>query len=181
MVAGVLVQKADHWFKIVDVNGDGRIQRRDLQALGERILNHFGYSKDSAKGKKLLQAYNQAWEYMANAMDMDKNQEISQDEFRSYMAKHANRDGADRRLRPITDAEFAAADVNDDGYLSQAEYAELLRAWGLSGDEAEQGAANIDTNRDGKISPEEYFRACRDFFTGGNNLNDRAGQVFGRV
>lgn len=179
MATDTVARKSDHWFKLVDVNGDDRIQRSDLQALGERLLGHFGYEKGSTKGRRLVEAYDRAWAVMADAMDTDKNQEISQEEFRSYMEGNAKQEKADKLLRPITDAEFAAADVDDDGVLSSSEYGELLRALGLPSADAERGAASIDTNRDGKISSEEYFKACRDFFNG--DLDSRTGQVFGQV
>ncbi|GAA2870868.1 EF-hand domain-containing protein [Streptosporangium fragile] len=180
MATGTIARKSDHWFKLVDVNGDGRIQKSDLQALGERTLSHFGYDKTSAKGRRLVEAYERAWVVMVEAIDTDKDQEISKEEFRAYMEGNADKQNADALLRPITDAEFAAADVDDDGLLSPSEFAELLRAWGLSGTDAEQGAANIDTNRDGLISSEEYFKACRDFFVV-DNLDSRVGKVFGQV
>ncbi|GAA2410449.1 EF-hand domain-containing protein [Actinomadura vinacea] len=181
MAAGTIARKADHWFVLLDVNGDGQVQRSDMRALGERILNHFGQSPDSPQGRKLLQAYDESWDYMVNAMDTDGDNAISREEFRNYMSKNANRANADEALRPLTDAEFAVTDTDSDGYLSPDEYAEFLRAWGLSDQDARLGASSIDTDRDGRISREEYFRACRDFFAGGENLSEPAGQVFGRV
>lgn len=181
MVAAATAKKADHWFNMADRDGDGQITRDDLLNLAHGILNHFGHSAEDPKGRALVRAYEQAWVYMANAMDTDRNQAISKEEFRSYMDQHANRDNADEALRPITDAEFAAADVDDDGYLSREEYADLLRALNLSDSDSRMGASKVDTNRDGRISPEEYFRACRDFFAAGENLDKKTGQVFGRV
>ncbi|WP_030903781.1 EF-hand domain-containing protein [Streptosporangium amethystogenes] len=179
MAIDAIARKSDHWFKLVDVNGDGRIQHSDLQALADRTLKHFGYEKGSAKGRRLTEAYDRAWVAMAEAMDADRNEEISKEEFRSYMENNAKKENAEKLLRPVTDAEFAAADIDDDGFLSPSEYAKLLQSWGLSSSEAEKGAGNIDTNRDGQISSEEYFRACRDFFVG--ELTSRTGQVFGQV
>ncbi|GAA2720185.1 EF-hand domain-containing protein [Actinocorallia aurantiaca] len=181
MVSATVSKKADRWFEATDINGDGQIQRSDLRALGERILTHFGHNVDSAKGRKLLQAYDRSWEYIASAMDMDRDEAISKEEFRVYMDEKADRKNADKALRPVTDAEFAAADVDDDGYLSRDEYAELLRAFNVKDQDAHVGAEAIDTDRDGRISPEEYFRACRDLFAGGENLGERSGQVFGRL
>ncbi|MDP9867535.1 MULTISPECIES: EF-hand domain-containing protein [Streptosporangium] len=181
MAVGTAARKSDHWFKLVDVNGDGTIQRNDLQALGERMLKHFRHDKTSPEGRRLTEAYERCWTIMAEAMDTDKNQAVSQEEFRSYMAGNAKKENADDLLRPITDAEFAVADLDNDGHLSPSEYAELLRAMGLSDVDAQQGAASIDTNRDGRISSEEYFRACRDFFAGSDDLNKRTSQVFGGV
>lgn len=181
MVSATVSKKADRWFEATDVNGDGRIQRSDLRALGERILSHFGHDVNSPKGRRLLQEYDRSWEYIVSTMDKNQDQAISKEEFRAYMDENARRENASEMLRPVTDAEFAAADADDDGLLSREEYAQLLRAFNVRGQDARVGADAIDTDGNGMISPEEYFRACRDLFAGGENLDENSGQVFGRL
>ncbi|MET9342341.1 EF-hand domain-containing protein [Nonomuraea sp. NPDC003804] len=181
MAVGAVARKSDHWFNLVDVNGDNRIERSDLQALGERMLKRFNLDKTSVKGRRIAEAYDRCWTIMVEAMDTDRNHSISREEFRSYMESNAKRENADELLRPITDAEFEVADVDDDGYLSRSEYGALLAAMGLSENDAQVGSQSIDTDGDGRISPEEYFRACRDFFVGSENLGARTSKTFGAV
>ncbi|MET9294880.1 EF-hand domain-containing protein [Streptomyces sp. NPDC003077] len=166
MVAGIIAQKSDQWFDLADINNNGYIEASDLQQLAERVLTHFGHSKDSREWERLHSAYAKSWEIVNELTDTDKDGRVSREEWRTYMARNAKPATADGLLRPITDAEFAVADTNHDGYLSPDEYAELLRAFGLSTRDARVGAKSIDTDNDGRISPEEYFVACRDLFSG---------------
>lgn len=178
MVAGVIAQKSDQWFNLADVDGNGYIEEVDLQRLAERTLTHFGYTKESPKWARVHEAYAKAWQIMYELTDTDKDNRISRSEFQAYMDRHAKPSTADGLLRPITDAEFQVADTNDDGYLSPDEYAELLRAFGLSIRDARVGARSIDTDNDGRISSEEYFVACRDLYSR-EVADDRSSQVFG--
>ncbi|WP_030674224.1 EF-hand domain-containing protein [Streptomyces rimosus] len=178
MVAGVIAQKSDQWFNLADVDGNGYIEEVDLQRLAERTLTHFGYSKESPKWARLHEAYAKAWQIMYELTDTDKDNRISRTEFQGYMDRNAKPSTADGLLRPITDAEFDVADTDSDGYLSQDEYAELLRAFGLSTRDARTGARSIDTDNDGRISHEEYFVACRDLYSR-EAADDRSSQVFG--
>ncbi|MFH8748041.1 EF-hand domain-containing protein [Streptomyces rimosus] len=178
MVAGVIAQKSDQWFNLADVNGNGYIEEDDLRQLAERTLTHFGYSKESPKWARLHEAYVKAWQIMYELTDTDKDNRISRTEFQGYMDRNAKPSTADGLLRPITDAEFDVADTDNDGYLSQDEYAELLRAFGLSTRDARTGARSIDTDSDGRISHEEYFVACRDLYSR-EAADDRSSQVFG--
>ncbi len=115
---------------------------------------------------------------MYELTDTDKDNRISRAEFQGYMDRNAKPSTADGLLRPITDAEFDVADTDGDGYLSPDEYAELLRAFGLSTRDARTGARSIDTDNDGRISREEYFVACRDLYSK-EAADDRSSQVFG--
>ncbi|KOG58512.1 hypothetical protein ADK76_17110 [Streptomyces griseoflavus] len=178
MVAGVIAQKSDQWFNLADVNGNGYIEEDDLRQLAERTLTHFGYSKESPKWARLHEAYAKAWQIMYELTDTDKDNRISRTEFQGYMDRNAKPSTADGLLRPITDAEFDVADTDNDGYLSPDEYAELLRAFGLSTRDARTGARSIDTDSDGRISHEEYFVACRDLYSR-EAADDRSSQVFG--
>ncbi|MVO87283.1 hypothetical protein GPA10_21585 [Streptomyces sp. p1417] len=178
MAAGI-AQKADQWFSLADVNGNGYIESADLQQLAERVLTYLGYTKESPKWRRLHEAYAKAWEIMYELIDTDKDNKISRSEFQSSMERHAKPSTADGLLRPITDAEFAAADTNDDGYLSPDEFAELLRAFGLSTRDARIGAQAIDTDSDGRISPEEYFVASRDLYSDAS-VDAASSRVFGQ-
>ncbi|GAA3975019.1 calcium binding protein CalD [Actinomadura viridis] len=178
MVDAIIERRAEHWFGLVDVDGDGAIEHADLQALARRIAERLGNDMSSAQGRQIKRAYERAWETIAEALDADHDQRISRAEFVSFIEGHAAGEAADTLLRPIAEAEFAAADTDGDGLLSRADYIKLLKASGLSAEDAEHGAANVDLDGDGRIDVEEYVRMCRDYFAAGG-ARPGAGEVFG--
>lgn len=51
-------------FALYDANGDGRIERSDLEEEARRIVQAFGESENSPKAQALLYAYPYMWDYM---------------------------------------------------------------------------------------------------------------------
>ena len=74
---------------------------------------------------------------------------------RSYLVVKSVRNMFDAQA----DNMFAEIDTDGDGFLSRAEVTEYIKRQGGTEDEANEEVDELDTNKDGKLSKEE-FRAA---------------------
>ncbi|OON21945.1 EF hand, partial [Opisthorchis viverrini] len=61
---------------------------------------------------------------------------------------------------------FKAVEVDNSGFITQTQYRNLQEAWHVGRDEAEGMFKILDTNKDGKISSDEFLTAWNDYFLG---------------
>ncbi|VDM01832.1 unnamed protein product [Schistocephalus solidus] len=64
---------------------------------------------------------------------------------------------------------FKAVDIEGTGYISMTEYRNLQEAWRVGRGEAEGMFKVLDTDKDGKISSDEYLSAWVEYFLGEDN------------
>ncbi|VDO74197.1 unnamed protein product [Schistosoma curassoni] len=59
---------------------------------------------------------------------------------------------------------FKAIEIDNSGFISQASYRILQEAWHVGRDEAEGMFKVLDSDKDGKISSDEFLTAWNEFF-----------------
>ncbi|CAH8287380.1 unnamed protein product, partial [Heterobilharzia americana] len=59
---------------------------------------------------------------------------------------------------------FKAIEVDNSGFISQASYRTLQEAWHVGREEAEGMFKMIDSDKDGKISSDEFLTAWNEYF-----------------
>nr|VZI49589.1 unnamed protein product [Spirometra erinaceieuropaei] len=75
---------------------------------------------------------------------------------------------------------FKAVDIEGTGYISMTEYRNLQEAWRVGRGEAEGMFKVLDTDKDGKISSDEYLSAWVEYFLG-EDTNSPYKTFFGPV
>jgi Ca2+-binding EF-hand superfamily protein len=95
-------------------------------------------------------------EDMIRAYDIDKNGELSVEEFLELMAKQV----VGPTKKEMLDEMFKVFDRNKDGFISWDELAAVMKEAGqdLSEDEARAMLLEADTDGDKKLNPEEFAR-----------------------
>lgn len=151
-------------FRRMDINQAGKLRCHDFIQIGRSIAqrNHL----DRRRLDVLLRSMLNIWVKFI-AVDKDGNHfaETNEKAFIGNLRSMVNgefRHDIDRFGWTF----FKAVEVEGTGFISLAEYRNLQEAWHVGRDEAEGMFKVLDTDKDGKISSDEYMSAWVEYFLG---------------
>src|SRR5260370_14213884 len=162
-MAGVLEQKAEHRFDVWDTNGDGVLTEDEFIRVGQGILDTYGASEDSPKGKAVMEGIRAFWERHLEGMDLNQDGRISRED--DHGALEGNIRGNNRVeavVVPFWEAILDLADESGNGALDAAEFVQIMAAFGVSEDDAKYTFGAIDADDNGEITTDEWLRALRE-------------------
>lgn len=172
--------KAYNLFLAFDVEKSGYLDKADLDKLAQQITETMGRTVGSAIYTELqgkLQAY---WNQMMAALDTNRDDRVSADEFLKFAAKiMKNPKGPEEAsILALGDVIFTMADQDGSGGLSAKEFTLCIRAYGVDEKAAASAFWMIDRDKSGRITREEFQQFMREVFQS-SALNDAAALVFG--
>jgi Ca2+-binding EF-hand superfamily protein len=156
-------------FELYDTDGDGSIERRDLEAEARRIVEAFGEPEGSPKAQALLHAYPHMWDYMMQKGGRDPGQSLSAEQFVEIADAQMLSQGAvgfSNMLRPSIRAMVDLCDVDGDGQVNPEEFRKWLGAIGNDQIDADEAFRQVDADRNGKLSVEELVAAVGKYHAG---------------
>lgn len=156
-------------FVLYDTNGDGRIERGDLEAEARRIVEAFGEPEGSPKAQALLHAYPHMWDHMMRTAGLDAGQDLSIDRFAEIAEAQMLSQGAvgfSTMLRPSIRAMVDLCDVDGDGQVDPQEFRKWLGAIGDDRIDAAEAFSQVDTDGNGQLSVEELVAAVGKYHAG---------------
>jgi Ca2+-binding EF-hand superfamily protein len=149
--------KIKQLFDAVDSNNDGYVEWADYQRVVDGYFTAFKLDRDTRKGLALQVGYQMLWlELLRHA---NRSQRLSGDEF--VAAYRAVRTDTSRfnMIEGIPSAVFDVIDSDDDNKISEEEFAQVLKHWGVTASGAMETFIMLDTDRDGYISRQQFIRA----------------------
>lgn len=139
--------KPEEMFAKIDSNGDGSIDKTEMQSFSERISNQDGDTIDISK--------------MFAEIDTDSDGLISQDEFLAARPPEpSNGMGPGQPLDP--EKMFSDMDTDGDGTISKDEmkaFMDKMPAHGNHAPDIDKMFSETDTDGDGKITKGEFVSA----------------------
>lgn len=160
------LQRFQKW----DVNGDGVIDRSDYDAEARRIVEAFGETVSSERGRVVREALLAMYDRQARVAGVGPGEGMTQQQYLAANQKlmfNQGDAGFDELLRPAIAAIVDLCDRDRDGLVSRME----LRSWlgsavGLSDADSDATFDRIDTDGDGRLTVDELVMAVRDFHYG---------------
>ncbi|MFD4141937.1 EF-hand domain-containing protein [Streptomyces sp. NBC_00390] len=152
-------------FAAFDQDGNGYIDREDFSGAAAALLAEFSVTARSDKGQALYSGAEAFWQGMAGIADVDGDQRVTRQEFITGAVKRL-RDNPHRFgeiARPFLHAVIAIADEDGNGVTPQAA-ARVMRALGVEAPSADQAAAALDADGDGRISEEEVLSGFASYY-----------------
>jgi len=135
-------QELEEAFKLFDADGDGKINGEELKAL----VNKVGGNMSAGEADALI-----------HKADKDGNKEIDMSEFGELWAAIRGGGEAEQKIRE----EFLKMDADKSGYITKEEMLEIIgKCPEFSGDkgaEASKCVAELDVDKDGKVSYPEFL------------------------
>src|SRR4051812_38544839 len=155
----------DKW----DLDGNGRIERSDLEAEAHRILDALDESPSTPQGRALLDAFTSTYEYLAERAGVGRGGALDRQRFTEVIEAEVFQGGDagfGRVVRPMIQAILNVCDTDGDGVVNPTEFAKWLGAAGVSSSKAEEAFRLIDTNGDGSLTVDELVSAVKAYHFG---------------
>jgi Ca2+-binding EF-hand superfamily protein len=147
---------------VLDHDGNGVLEEEDFTLIGDGISDQIGYAKNARERLSLkVKAYSL---FLQILEDIGKSKaELTPDEwlrfYEEFVLVKSN-----EYIRQASNYLFLLFDQDGDGYIDEAEYVAMFRAYGLYTANAKMAFDKLDLNSDGRISDEELIKAFSDFF-----------------
>lgn len=163
----LLRHKLDRSFHRLDTDGNGYVERGDLQDVGARLIRGFGESPTSFRGRAVAVRLDAVWQELAAYADADRDGRLSAAEYHAGMrAAFIEGPAFDPVFRPAAEAVAALCDADGDGRLEREEFAVLQRAFNTPPEQAAVAFERIDTDHDGRLLVDELVAAIRAYYVG---------------
>ncbi len=153
---------------MLDVDGDGFVERHDLESLAERMCDRFLGESDFAGRATVREGFEELWSHLIANSDSDHDGKLSPEEYMVALERGilADDDHYMRAIdRPLT-VVFNSLDSDHDGALDESEFSSLGEAVGLGGQDSSVIFSKLDTDGDGQVSLAEFQAALREFYFG---------------
>ncbi|NEP41959.1 MAG: hypothetical protein F6K35_23085 [Okeania sp. SIO2H7] len=145
-----------------DQSKNGLLEKEDLQLIGKKIAESFGFKEGDRKYQEIIEAYSQAWDRYLSAADKDGDGKVSLVEFLEARSKMDP--SQIEKNQEFNKYMFDCLDVDGNGTISFKEYEVFLKALGETNEESIKRAfETIDINKDGSISRDEYAKIRSDY------------------
>jgi Ca2+-binding EF-hand superfamily protein len=159
-------ENIDRVFAMLDLNGDGRISWDDFETVTYGIAKEFGLDTKSAEVQGLLVAYKNAWDYIREAADLDKDGSVVKVEFEeAHSTQHLSEGELLDKWQVAADRCFDVADRDADGYIDEDALASIYRAGGIADRQVARAAFQaMGVNDDGQVDKAEFSAHIRGMF-----------------
>lgn len=158
-------QKISYYFHLMDRNGDGFLEKSDLEAQAESFCRVFEIASGTPEHRQVYSRQLQPWDQLLAHADTDKDGKISLDEYLAVTAAVlADTAVFQRFVSEASHATLSMSDRDGDGKLSFEEVARQLAVHGISKAEAKEAFGHTDRDGDGFITLAELEENTREFF-----------------
>ena len=170
-------RKLVRMFDVMDVNGDGFIQRVDFVHRVNALARLRGWHGTSATYERHMRTALEEWQAICESADVDENARISQEEFIRYLGTFLDdREAIRAYARGDVQLMFDAMDADGDGKITVEEYRTYLEVCGLDASAADAFFAHADLDENGLVTRTEMAHAVEEYLvsddpaSGGNFL-----------
>lgn len=158
MASDLQRRKVASVFRAMDVDGDGFLEEHDFRALAGRWTALRG-----ADGERLTAVMLGWWDTVLAASDQDRDNKVTLDEVLLVVDRLPEIPDA---VVATADAMFQAIDADRDGYVSAAEYRQMIEAWSGTATDTDVIFPVLDADGDGRLSHAEFATLWFEFWAG---------------
>lgn len=179
MLTDLQKQKLTRYFRVYDVDDDGRIARPDFDRVVENVRALYGADDRSALHRDLEHGYLLRWEALAASADTDHDGGVDLDEWLGYWEEVlSDQDRYEREVGMVAERLFEIFDTDEDGVLGPDEFCNFYGVYGLKSALARQVFLELDEDGDGTVTRDELVVMAHQFYQS-NDPNAPGNRLFG--
>lgn len=167
MLTELQTKKLTRYFRVYDVDDNGRIGPGDFERVLENVRVLHALDVDSTPYRRLRDGFTRRWESLRASADADDDGGVDLEEWLAYWGSAIRAD--DEYAEVVTSLVsrlFELFDTDEDGRIGPDEYCNFYGVYGLRAALARQMFAELDGNGDGVISHEELMARADEFYRG---------------
>ena len=167
MLTELQKKKLSRYFRVYDINDDGRIGPADFERVVENVRMMHGLADGSGAHLRLRQGYTERWEAISSAADVDADGSVDLGEWLAYWGSVlGDEDRFQAEVSVLQARFFEIFDIDEDGYIGPDEFCNFFSCYGLSAAQARQVFMDLDANGDGRVTHEELMAMAQEFYRG---------------
>lgn len=170
-------RKLTRYFRVYDVDDDGRLAMADFERIIENVRIIHGISSGSTAYCALRDAYTIRWDALRGVADSNADDGVDLEEWLGYWSELLDSEERyDEEVTAVTNRIFDMFDTDQDGTLGADEFCDFFGVFGLKAALARRVFAEIDLDGGGAISRERLRKLTDEFYSSddpnapGNNL-----------
>ena len=163
MLTPLQKQKQTHFFRILDFDCNGLIQRDDFEAIGENLAIIRGFDAEDEEFKIIMNSSVSVWDSLTHYIH---GTDCSLDMWLTFidtLVINSDDDWYDQYVTGVVETLFDLFDTDKDQYISLDEYLDLFIGLRIEVRFAPKSFRNLDINKDEQISRSEMAKAVREF------------------
>jgi len=165
MLSDLHARKAEHYFTLIDEDGNGLIEASDFALRAQRLASTQEVTAEGARAALREQVVSW-WKHICTIADVDGDARVTLPEWKAYwhsVLRGVQRDdGTLDSLHRAARGTLRALDHTASGRVTLDEYADWLDAWGANG--AEASFRQLDRGGKGFLTEEDVVVAVQEFY-----------------
>lgn len=175
MLTDLQTKKLTRYFQVYDIDDDGQVEASDFDRIVENVKLLHGEGPTSGG---LGDAYLTLWGRLQGA-DGDSDGGVDLDEWLAYWQLALEDDRRyEEEVEAVADRLLRIFDLDEDGSIGPAEFADFYGVFGLPVSLAETVFRELDIDGDGVITRAELVEIIRQFY-GSDDVEDAGNVLFG--
>lgn len=167
MLTSFQQQKLTRYFRVYDVDDDGRIARADYERVAENVRALHDAGGRSRAHRAIEDGFQRQWEALRKSADADDDGDVDLLEWLRYWDGVLADDGRYREeIAGLTERLFELFDTDDDGVLGADEFCNFYGIYGLKAAMARRVFLDLDVDGDGAATRQELMGIAHDFYRG---------------
>jgi Ca2+-binding EF-hand superfamily protein len=167
MLTPLQQQKLTRYFRVYDVDDDGRIARADYERVAENVRALHRAEERSARHRAIEDGFLRQWEALRASADADDDGGVDLLEWLRYWEDVLADDARYRdEISGLTERLFELFDTDGDGVLEADEFCNFYGIYGLKAALARKVFLDLDADGDGVATRQELIDMAHEFYSG---------------
>ena len=172
-------QKLTHYFRLYDVDDDGRIARADFERVAENVRALHLAGEKSPRHRAIRDGFLRRWDTLRASADADDDGTVDLLEWLRHWDVVLGDDARFlEEVAGLADRLFELFDTDEDGVLGADEFCNFFGIYGLKAAMARLVFLDLDADGDGAVTRQELMVMVHDFYRG-NDPGAPGNRLFG--
>jgi len=167
MLTPLQQEKLTHYFRLYDVDDDGRIARADFERVAENVRALHLAGVGTPQHRAIHGGFLLRWEALRASADADDDGAVNLLEWLRYWEGVLGDDARyQEEIAGVTERLFELFDTDEDGVLGADEFCNFYGIYGLKAAMARLVFLDLDVDGDGAVTRQELMEKVHEFDRG---------------